>query len=123
GTVGLHVSCALPFRNPSGNGRGSPGKDCNSSQKIVFDQPAGATVTAELVAIDTKGNVVASMPVKNGEFAHLASRLSPDDYRFETSTDSGGIVHIVYAPMPMLRVTATDGIRKAQAFCTTDPYL
>ena len=124
GNVALHVSCALPFRFPSPGGRGSPGKDCNSSQKIVFDEPAGAKVTAELVAIDTKGTVIASMPVKNGEFAHLASRLSPDDYRFETDTTSNGVVtHTVFAPMPMLRVTATDGINKARAYCTTDPYL
>ena len=124
GTVGLRITCALPFEVPSPGGRGSPGKDCNSFQKIVFDQPDGVTVTAELLALNQQGAVVASMPVKNGEFAHLASRIGADDFRFDTVTaGSGNVTHTVFAPMPMLKVTATDGVRNATAYCTTDPFL
>src|SRR5207249_1239652 len=93
-------------------------------QKIVFDTPDGVTVTAELLALNQQGAVVASMPVKNGEFAHLASRLAPSDYRFETDTTSNGVVtHTIFAPLPMLKVTATDGVRNTTAYCTTDPWL
>src|SRR5207249_1754231 len=83
GTVGLRISCALPFRFPSPGGRGSPGKDCNSSQKIVFDTPDGVTVTAELLALNQQGAVVPSMPVKNGWFANLATRLAPSANRLK----------------------------------------
>ncbi len=123
GLTDLRVTCALPFLQPPRAGRGNPGRDCNSFHRIVFDEPDGIQVNAELLALTPTGVVMGAIPVENGETTHLASRLSPDDFRLDTSVVSKEVRHTVFAPMPILRVTATDGFRTAAAFCSTIPYL
>jgi len=118
-SAALKVTCALPYINsPSGN-------DCTGKQKIVFSTSGAgpdAVVTAELLALDVQGNVLADLPVKNGDVAHLASRLRSSDFK-ATNKGVKGADEVVYAPVPLLRVTVQDGKNKAQAFCSNIPYL
>jgi len=77
----MSVSCALPYL------LGKPGSDCTGWHLIRY-QTSGvgpdAVVTAELVGLDTDGNVIQALPVQNGDFAHLSSRLDPADWKFVT---------------------------------------
>ncbi len=120
----LAVSCALPYLH------GEPGRDCTGMHEISFDTNAGpnALVTAELLALDVDGNILEDMiplPVENGDEAHLASRLDPDDWKCRSWTYTGGTRtrHEVFAPVPMLRVTVQDGLNKSQAYCSNIPYV
>ena len=72
GAASLRAACALPYTH------GARGKDCNGKHEIDFsavNAGPGAVVTAELLAVDTQGNVLATLPVQDGEEAHLKSRL------------------------------------------------
>ncbi len=120
GGLDLAVTCALPYD------RGRPGNDCTGWHRIQFEATGGIvapTVTAELVAIDVDGSTLDVLPVNNGERAHLASRISPKDWKWTTKSNSRGPWHEMFAPIPMLRVTAQDGKNTVQAFCSNIPYL
>ena len=116
GSAGLQVTCALPYVT------GKPGADCTGRHRIQFSV-TGSTgpelvVTSELLAIDLAGNIVSALPVKNGDLAHLLSRTKGPIL----ATKTGNSLH-VSAPVPMLRVTAVDGLGKAEAYCSPIPYL
>jgi Putative metal-binding motif len=120
GSAGLTVTCALPIQ------RGMPGNDCTAWHTIQYAVSGGGPdtkVTAELLALDRDGNLLQSIPVSNGDSAHLASRLSPDDFKVTSQMNAKGTRHQVWAPVPMLRVTAQDGLNERQAFCSPIPYL
>jgi hypothetical protein len=113
-TIG--VSCALPYQ------RGKPGSDCTGWHQIVFSTTGTtpqAKVTAELLALDVNGNIIQALPVKNGDGAQLASRLSPNDFKMSTRP----VGHEVFAPVPMLRVIVEDHGQRAEAYCSNIPYL
>jgi hypothetical protein len=116
----LAVRCALPYTH------GKPGWDCTGKHIIQyeFDDPSGtAMVRAELLALDTDGTVLGVLPVRDGDPAHLASRLDPDDFQWVTKSNRHRDSHTVFAPVPLLRVTVDDGVNRAQAFCSNIPYL
>ncbi|HEU4401344.1 MAG TPA: putative metal-binding motif-containing protein, partial [Candidatus Polarisedimenticolia bacterium] len=116
----LQASCALPYVV------GQPGNDCNGKHQIVFSTSGAgpdAVVTAELLALDINGNILSVLPVRNGDLAQLASRLSPADFKAVSRTTKRITTHQVFAPIPMLRVTVKDGLNQAQAFCSNIPYL
>lgn len=120
GSVDLAVWCSLPYT------LGKPGVDCTGKHKILFSYSgagAEAEVTAELLALDVDGNVIASLPVHSGDFAHLASRLDPMDFRAVTKSNKHRTEHTVFAPVPLLRVTVKDALNKASAYCSNIPYL
>lgn len=120
GSADLAVWCSLPYSH------GKPGVDCTGKHTIVFGYSgaSGETeVTAELLALDVNGNVLASLPVQNGDSAHLASRLNPIDFRADTKSNKKQSVHTVFAPVPLLRVTVQDDLNKASAYCSNIPYL
>ncbi len=120
GSVDLAVWCSLPYTV------GKPGVDCTGKHKILFSYSgagAEAEVTAELLALDVDGNVLASLPVHSGDFAHLASRIDPMDFKAVTKSDSKSTTHMVFAPVPLLRVTVKDALNKASAYCSNIPYL
>ncbi|HXH27796.1 MAG TPA: putative metal-binding motif-containing protein [Candidatus Polarisedimenticolia bacterium] len=120
GSADLSVSCALPIQ------RGMPGNDCTAWYTIQYETTGGSpdkTVTAELLALDADGNLLQSIPVSNGDAAHLASRISPDDFKVTSQMNAKGTRHEVFAPVPMLRVTVQDGLNEVQAFCSPIPYL
>ena len=79
-------------------------------------------MTAELVAIDVDGSTLDVLPVNNGERTPGESHL-PKDWKWTTKSNSRGPWHEMFAPIPMLRVTAQDGKNTVQAFCSNIPYL
>jgi hypothetical protein len=114
----LGVVCALPYTH------GAAGKDCNGKHDIVYSAVnAGpdAVVTAELLALDVNGNVLATLPVHEGDEAHLSSRLG--QIHAASKTNAQGTRHELFAPVPLLRVTVEDRGRKVQAYCSNIPYL
>jgi hypothetical protein len=122
GSANFVVRCALPYTTT----RWQDGwASCVGMHRILFSTNAdlennpNAVLTAELLALDEEGNVLASLPVKNRDTARLASRVRPEDW----SVSSDGTRHRVFAPVPMLRVTLDDGKTKHQAFCSNIPYL
>ncbi len=114
-SANLEVSCALPYI------LGRPGNDCTGWHIIRYATNGGpdTVVTAELMGLNPDGSLIQSMPVSNGDFAHLASRIDPLDWKFMTK----GITHQVFAPVPMLHVTAKSGTLETEAFCSDIPYL
>ena len=118
GTSKLAVQCALPYE------RGESGADCTGKHTIQYTVLNGGphtVVKAELLALNPDGSVAQVDPVQNGDEAHLASRtnlLSVIDKK-----SAHGVSHQVFAPLPLLRVTAIDGETTATAYCSNVPYL
>jgi hypothetical protein len=126
GASKLAVQCSLRYAN------GKPGSDCEGWHTINYEVSNGGpstTVSAELLGIGTDGLVIQTLPAHAGDLAHLVSRLDPSDWKFTTNKivnkngGGGQTKSEVYAPVPMLRVTATDGAVTATAYCSNIPYL
>src|SRR5262249_59184618 len=89
------------------------------------------TITAELLALDVDGTILGTLPVHDGDLAHLVSRTPPGAWQWDTrpNTRNGGSMsgpgdeHTVYAPVPLLHIKAEDPFRPAGAFCSLGPYL
>jgi hypothetical protein len=116
----LAVECSLRFVN------GQPGSDCEGWHTINYEVHNGGPATdvkAELLGIGLDGLVIDARTAKAGDQVHLVSRLSPTDWKFTTRSSAKGTKHEVYAPVPMLRITATDGPNTAYAYCSNIPYL
>jgi hypothetical protein len=112
----LHVQCALPYSN------GKPGGDCGGKHVMqwkVINGGSDTKVTAELLALDTSGNLLHSFIVKQGENVHMTSRLDPSDWKFK----QGKGTYDIFAPVGMLKVTAESNGEKAEAFCSAIPYV
>jgi hypothetical protein len=115
-TPALQVMCSLPYTN------GKPGGDCTGKHILtwkVLGASASAKISSELMGLDTNGTLLNSFTVKNGEAAHLASRLSPTDWKFT----KGNKEYSVFAPVPLLHVTVEDQGQKAEAFCSNIPWV
>jgi hypothetical protein len=115
------VMCALPLEHREES------EDC-SGEHIIKYQILGAgpnaKVTAELMGLDAKGNLLRSFLVKNGDEAHLASRRSRREWRFRVERESkSGMEYTVRAPVPLLHVTVEDQGQKAEAFCSNIPWV
>jgi hypothetical protein len=120
GSANLAVECSLRYVN------GRPGDDCTGWHVINYDALNGSdntVVKAELLAIGLDGLVINAREVHAGDQAQMASRVDPVDYKFQTISSAKGTKHTVFAPVPMLRVTATDGPITATAYCSNVPYL
>jgi Putative metal-binding motif len=116
----LGVTCSLPYV------LGQPGSDCEGWQTVTFGATAaGVTLKADLLALNTDGSVKGIIQnVRSGDQAHMASRLSPLDYRLSSLVAPHGVTkHTDYAPMPLLRVTGTKGSNTDVAYCGILPYL
>ncbi|MCB2182613.1 MAG: hypothetical protein KQH63_11335 [Desulfobulbaceae bacterium] len=115
------VSCSLPYAEPWWAGFYS----CVGLHKIrIFsnvdlEKNPDVTLTAELWAMDKDGTILASIPVQDGDYARLGSRIDKEDWYVE----SLGINHKVFAPRPVLHVALDDGKKKAEAFCSNIPFL
>lgn len=114
GGANLAVSCTL-----------KPGicKDCVGWYTIDYAATGSdrdITVTAELLAVNADNEVLARLPVERGDTAKLAALTVPDDCVVARSIDHR---HEVFAPVPLLRVVAEDGLGKAVAYCSNTPYL
>jgi hypothetical protein len=108
--------CALPYQ------RGQTGSDCNGQHQIVFSTTGttpSAEVVSELLALDANGNLIKSLPVKNGDSVHMASRIDPSDFKLATKNKS----HEIFSPIPLLKVTVKDQGQTAEAYCSNIPYL
>ena len=120
GSAQLGAYCSLAYLN------GRPGRDCTGWHDIQFgatNAGANASVVAELMALDSDGNLIESRVVGDGDDVHMASRIDPSDYKFTTQVLPKGTRHQVFAPIPIMRVTVQDGLNTAQAFCSNIPYL
>jgi len=121
GGLDLAVTCSLPYR------LGRPGADCTGWHVIRYEASGGMgnlDVVAELRAVTPDGTILASLPVQNGDDAHLASRLDEEDWKWVSRTNrSRGTWHEMFAPIPLLVVTAQDGKNTAQAFCSNVPFV
>jgi hypothetical protein len=123
-SANMAATCALAYRN------GKPGKECGGWHFIQYSvSGAGpdATVSAELLALATEGNVLTTIPdVQVGDMAHLRSRLDPSDFKVKSKISKKGnkpSKHEIFAPVPMLRVIADDGNNRAEAYCSNIPFL
>jgi hypothetical protein len=119
--TGLAVTCALPYTV------GKPGSDCTGKHTVQYAVTGGSAqrvVQAEFLALSPEGDILQALPnIKVGETAHLASRLSPRDFKMITRTNKKERWHEVFAPVPLLHVTARDGDAVAEAYCSNIPYL
>lgn len=109
------VRCALPFTSGGAN------LLCTGSHQILYTTEGftnnNSTITAELVAFDEQGNVLGSLPVHSGDLATLTSKVALDQLKLETKKNR----HTMVAPIPILRVTADDGVDKVTAYCSNIP--
>jgi hypothetical protein len=120
GSSQLAVGCSLRYTN------GSNGADCGGWHILNWDFENGGpntVVKGELLAIGLDGAVIDAKTVNLGDQAHLASKIGPQNYKFTTTSSAKGTKHQLFAPVPMLRVTATDGPNTAVAYCSNVPYL
>jgi hypothetical protein len=117
GPGGLWVQCSLKFTN------GASGGDCEGKHTIdwtVIGADANVKVTAELLALDTNGNLLKSFVVKQGESVQMNSRLSPSDWKFS----SGKGTYDIFAPVPLLRVKVEEpNGDKTEAYCSNIPWV
>jgi hypothetical protein len=120
GSSQLAVECSLRYVN------GLPGGDCEGWHTINFQVLNGGPdtdVKAELLGIGLDGLVIDARTASAGDQAHFVSRVNPADWKFSTKKSAKGTKHEVFAPVPMLRITATDGPNTAVAYCSNIPYL
>lgn len=117
----LEVHCALPFTN------GQPGDDCVGVHKVYYGITGGGATTqihAEFLGLSPTGEILAVLPgVRPGDEAMLASRLDPSDFKMVSKTNTRRTKHEVFAPVPLLHVTARDGDAFAEAYCSNIAYL
>lgn len=115
GPGGLWVQCSLPYTN------GRPGGDCEGKHTIQWEvhNGPGAKVTAELMGLDIDGNLIRGFQVRRGESVQMNSRLNPSDWKFQ----KGKGTYDIFAPVPLLKVTAEYNGDKAEAYCTNVPYV
>ncbi len=129
GSAGIGAACALPFLQAGPNG-----SSCEGWHRIefsTFGAAPDAEVTAELLALDMNGTVLAVLPVADGEVAHLMSQTVEGAWRFRSLPNmrrSGalaapGMYHEVWAPVPMLHVRVKDAVNQADAYCSMVPFL
>lgn len=114
GSSDLAATCALPIVH------GEPGSSCAGWHRIQFGAlhaTPTAVATGEMLAVDETGAILGSIPVQNGDLAHLLSGFK----KFQLRSHGGR--HTVKAPIPMLRVTVQDGVRQVRAYCSNLPFL
>jgi hypothetical protein len=122
GNALLRATCALPLWDAPSRGGVGPGRDCDSTHIIVFDEPEGIQVKGELLALTPDGTILGAIPVHSGQLAHLISQKDVDDLHLSSENVGGATTHHVFAPIPILKVTATDGVQEAVAYCSAIPY-
>jgi hypothetical protein len=120
---GFRATCALPLWDAPARGGTGPGRDCDSTHIIVFDHPEGVEVTAELLALKTDGTILGAIPVQSGELAHFISKSNVDQLFLKSENVGGAMTHHVFSQMPILKVTANDGITQTVAYCSSIPYV
>src|SRR5262249_42412875 len=76
-----------------------------------------AVITADLVAFDEQFNALGSLSVHSGDLANLASKVPANMLKISSSNNT----RTMYAPIPVLRVTADDGVDKVTAYCSILP--
>src|SRR5258706_2441061 len=86
----LQAMCALPYIT------GVFGNDCTGKHRIVAFSTGGSAspvLTAEFLALDQSGNILATLPVKAGDQAHLKSMIDPSQYQFVTKKSGQVTTH------------------------------
>jgi len=81
GGADLRVTCSLP------SACGPLGDDClswHTADWQVLNGIGSETVFAELVAMDTNGDLLASLPVEQGDMLRIASRVNAADFKANT---------------------------------------
>jgi hypothetical protein len=124
----MDIDCALAYEQ-----NGPNGSACEGWHRIRYEVHAGQNpkVSAELLALDLQRNVLGSLPVENGDIAHLRSNVQPGSWKWfsqpnnrSNGTLSGGAsAHDMAAPVTVLHVMADDGVAHREAFCSPVPYV
>src|SRR5215207_285157 len=111
------VMCALPYTVAK------PGSDCVGKHRVQVDNGGylASQVKVELIAYDTAGNILSVLPVQSGYEVQLGSKLSPANWKFSINT--GKKTADMFAPLPILKVTAFDGTNRSEAYCSNIPYV
>jgi hypothetical protein len=116
----LAVMCSLPYTVAK------PGDDCTGKHRIEYSVTGGdadTQVSVELMALDADGGLIEITNAQAGDVVHMGSRIDPLDYRFTTLAGKKLTRHDVFAPVPLLRVTAQNATDKVQAYCSNIPFL
>ncbi len=90
GGSALRVQCSLPTTCAPAD------DDCRSwhnAQWQVLNGLGSEMVTAELIGLDTNGQVIASLPVQQGDAVRLTSRLNPADFEAITVEQDLDLAH------------------------------
>ena len=106
-----------PRRNP-------PGTSCEEKFRLEIESNVDAQfLTAEVMGLNPDGSLIdlspSTLPVQDGDELHLNSRLDPEDWK----VDAKGRFIDVFAPVPLVRVTADTGQNRVEAFCSHIPWL
>ena len=120
GASDLAVMCSLPYTVAK------PGDDCTGKHRIQYSVVGGdanTSVNVELMALDADGGLIDMRSVHGGDFVHMGSRIDPSDYKFEMVSTKKATRHDVFAPVPLLRVTAQNATDKVRAYCSNTPFL
>ncbi|MDH5485014.1 MAG: hypothetical protein OEY43_07250, partial [Gammaproteobacteria bacterium] len=116
----LVAMCSLPYT------RGKPGNDCNGTHEVQYSVTGAdenTRINVELMSLDTQGELIDIRNVDAGDEVHMASRIDNEDYQFSTVMNKNVTRHKVFAPIPLLRITAQNASEKVQAFCSNVPFV
>jgi hypothetical protein len=89
--------------------------------EVQYGGYSSEQVKVELIAYDTAGNVLSVLPVATGFELQLGSKLSPSNWKFKLNAAKQTAE--MYAPLPIVKVTASDGTNRSEAYCSNIPYL
>src|SRR5262249_36622554 len=123
-SANLAVTCAIPVDRA----KPDKGGDCTSYHVAQYSVSGGQNpkVQAEFLGLDGEGNLltVNNVPFRipnilNGDSLHMTSRINPIDWKIITTKSK----YEIYAPVPMLHVSASDGNNTVNAYCSNIPFL
>jgi hypothetical protein len=133
----IAVSCSLvslkfdhgpaphgPALGPNGPKTMPPGTSCEEKFRLEIESNVDPQfLTAEIMGLNPDGSLIdfspTTLPVQDGDELHLNSRIDPEDWKVD---DKGRFID-VFAPVPLVRVTADTGQNRVEAFCSHIPWL
>jgi hypothetical protein len=114
----LGVTCSLPYVRANREWDGN----CRGWHRIEFSGGQATEVRADLLALDADGTVLDMIEnVQAGDRAILVS--NPHLAVWSRQTRRGRSLHLLSAPLPLLRVTGRKGSVQDVAYCSILPYL
>jgi hypothetical protein len=112
----IGVKCALPYL--TGNAQSCVGQ--HRVTVLPINTTANAKINIEAMGLDANGFLINTFTVANGAALQFGSRTDPADWKFVKNNNYDAIL---FAPVPLLRVTVEDQNQKAVAYCSPIPYI